>query len=169
MEDRGYETPCWIWNGTLNNGYGRLSIAYRQPCQYAHRFSYELHRGPIPDGLQIDHLCRVPRCVNPDHLEVVTNAENTARGLFRWASAEWQRSKTHCPQGHPYNEVNTYYRRGDRMNRQCKACMAEASRRWNERNRTCRFCKGHNSLVEHRAGWAHEECLSDYVRDYEEE
>lgn len=72
------DTGCWIWRGTPGaNGYGRLSIGNRPT--YAHRAAYELHVGPIPAGLTIDHLCRVRMCVNPDHLEPVTRAENTRR------------------------------------------------------------------------------------------
>lgn len=78
-QDRGYETPCWIWTGsTIRSGYGRLM--YRGEQVLAHRRYYEHHVGPIPEGLTIDHLCRVRACVNPDHLEPVTNAENVRRG-----------------------------------------------------------------------------------------
>ena len=69
---------CWIWNGCVRNGYGLFR--YKEKVIGAHRFSYELLRGPIPKGLQLDHLCRVRNCVNPNHLEPVTQAENLRRG-----------------------------------------------------------------------------------------
>lgn len=77
--ERVTETGCWIWVGRLNrNGYGRICLGGREPM--AHRVSYELHVGPIPDGLVLDHLCRVRCCVNPFHLEPVTVQVNTLRG-----------------------------------------------------------------------------------------
>lgn len=78
-EDRGYETPCWIWQRTLNNkGYG---ICRRDGRWFAaHRWFYEQRLGPIPSGVELDHLCRVPACVNPDHLEPVSHAINIQRG-----------------------------------------------------------------------------------------
>jgi hypothetical protein len=78
VEDRGYETPCWIWLLKTNKtGYGYDNIEGRQVL--AHRRYYEDARGPIPAGLQLDHLCRQRLCVNPDHLEPVTPLENTRR------------------------------------------------------------------------------------------
>lgn len=79
----------------------------------AYRFAYEFLVGPIPDGLELDHLCRVRLCVNPAHLEPVTHAENNKRAGV---------AKTHCKWGHPYNEANTYRRRDRPGNRQCRVC-----------------------------------------------
>ena len=88
VEDRGYETPCWIWIGSTNGiGYGRLERRRKQV--YAHRFMWERRHGPIPPGLQMDHLCRITLCVNPDHLEAVSQAENLRRGDGTRLS-EWQ-------------------------------------------------------------------------------
>jgi hypothetical protein len=81
-EDRGYETPCWIWQRSVDSrGYGSAALndgTGRSTC--AHKIVYEREHGPVPDGFQLDHLCRIPACVNPDHLEPVTNAVNTQRG-----------------------------------------------------------------------------------------
>jgi hypothetical protein len=78
-EDRDYATPCWIWQGapTGSNGYGMTQIKGRK--RLAHRVYYERHKGPIPEGLTLDHLCYVSLCVNPDHLEPVTQMENNRR------------------------------------------------------------------------------------------
>lgn len=82
-EERGYSTPCWIWRlWTTHEGYGKVSIKRNRVVrsQLAHRWVWEQTKGLIPQGMQLDHLCRQPSCVNPDHMEVVTNAENARRG-----------------------------------------------------------------------------------------
>jgi hypothetical protein len=118
---------CWHWQGALERGYGSLSVAGKNIR--AHRFSYELHVRPIPTGLVIDHLCRVRHCVNPAHLEVVESRENILRGVG--ATARNHR-KTHCSQGHPYDEANTRIRNGG--GRDCRAChRARIFRRYWER------------------------------------
>lgn len=109
---------CWMWTGVRDEkGYGRHHIG-RKPVK-AHRYSYELLVGPIPPGLVIDHLCRVTSCVNPDHLEPVTGAENTRRG---------NSVKEACPQGHPYNERNSLKFRAS--GRVCRECNRLRSARW---------------------------------------
>ena len=112
-----FTNSCWLWQAAVNDeGYGRFG-----PSEYAHRWAYEFCVGPLPDGLQIDHLCRVRNCVNPDHLEPVTGRTNILRGIS--FSAVHAR-KTHCPQGHPYDEANTYTSpTAKRRSRQCLACM----------------------------------------------
>jgi hypothetical protein len=121
---------CWIWTGTKGNGYGYFWDGRRNA--QAHRFSYEMHVGPIPAGLTLDHLCRNPSCVNPAHLEPVTLAVNLARSdRSRPMNGEHNRSKTHCPQGHPYDEENTArdLRDGGRYCRTCKREKARERRR----------------------------------------
>jgi hypothetical protein len=83
--------------------------------------AWELARGPIPEGLEIDHLCRRRLCVNPRHMAVVTHRENNARGMSLSAIAARQ---THCAAGHPFDDANTYRPPGAPDTRMCRACMA---------------------------------------------
>ncbi|GAB3776674.1 hypothetical protein GCM10027600_42800 [Nocardioides ginsengisegetis] len=109
---------CWIWKGHITRyGYGQLR------GKKAHRLVYEAMVGPIPEGLVIDHLCRNRACVNPEHMEPVTNEENLDRGAR-------SPSKTTCPVGHSYTPENTYVYNGAR---QCRTCRREAARRYRAR------------------------------------
>lgn len=90
----------------------------------AHRFSYEYYVGPIPEGFEIDHLCKVTRCVRPSHLEAVTPRVNTLRSS---GPSALHAVKTHCPQGHPYDEVNTYCT--PTGSRQCRECRRAHDRK----------------------------------------
>ncbi len=112
------DSGCWIWQRVRHAGYGRIS--FNGKSLLTHRVAYELVKGPIPPGLEIDHLCRVPSCINPDHLEAVTHRENIWRGLKGALT-------THCPQDHPYDEENTYTSPAGR--RRCRACHREESRK----------------------------------------
>ena len=118
-------TPsCWVWRGTRNKlGYGYLnSSGKRTP---AHRVAYNLLVGPIPEGLELDHLCRNPFCVNPEHLDVVSHLENVRRGMG-FSGINFR--KTHCSKGHPFDATNTYVwkRNGQRR---CLACLYAGRKR----------------------------------------
>ena len=114
-------SACRVWEGRLNrDGYGRIGN------RAAHRVIYEETVGPVPPGMELDHLCRVRACVNPEHLEPVTHKENMAR------SEPAQR--THCPKGHEYTAENTYLQpRTGTLMRSCKECRRATNRRWQER------------------------------------
>lgn len=87
VEDRGFSTPCWVWKGSIDKrGYGRLR--YKGEQHKTHRFFYEYEFGSIPEGLELDHLCRVKACCRPDHLEAVTHLENVRRGAKPKLNAE---------------------------------------------------------------------------------
>jgi len=109
------ETGCWIWTAALSDGYGQ--IEEKGKFKWAHRISYEIHKGNIPAGLQIDHLCRIRCCVNPEHLEAVSPKENVRRGLKGVL-------KTHCPKGHPYSGSNLYLI--PKGGRDCRTCRSAA-------------------------------------------
>ncbi len=111
------ESGCWIWMAGSLRGYGQISVGGRHgSMKGAHRIAYELLKGPIPKGLELDHLCRVTFCINPAHLEPVTHQVNAQRG----EAGKYEKVRTHCPQGHPYNQENTQLHRG--WHRLCKAC-----------------------------------------------
>jgi HNH endonuclease len=123
---------CWQWKGVkTGKGYGMFYVEPGRNGQrvLAHRFQYEMPYGPIPEGMQIDHLCRNHGCVNPSHLEVVTPQENVLRGEGLSAA---NARKTHCPQGHAYSGDNLVVRRGkrERRERDCRTCAKARNRRW---------------------------------------
>lgn len=161
------DTGCWEWIGArLPTGYGRfrVSVPVRRLVP-AHRLAYELYIGPVTEGKVLDHLCRNRRCVNPWHLEPVTNRENLLRGVSQ--SAENAR-KTHCKQGHEFTDENTYRSNGQRMCRACRKAYSHsrtkgalpaklrthcpAGHEYSEKNtrvargqRTCRECERQRS------------------------
>jgi hypothetical protein len=116
---------CLLWIAAQDgHGYGQMNVGGR-PVK-AHRLAWTFARGPIPPGLSIDHLCRVRLCVNPDHLEVVTLAENTRRQIE--AVGHPRSNQTHCRNGHPFNEANTRFVKGSRVCRTCRAAANAAYR-----------------------------------------
>lgn len=126
------ETGCWLWPGAKWNGYGKAGLGGKQV--HVHRFIYGQTRREI-EGLTLDHLCRVRACANPAHLEPVSLRENVQRS---WRSdaprPNRNAEKTACPQGHPYDETNTYITKSG--GRKCRTCIREAKR--SERTRRFR-------------------------------
>lgn len=143
---------CWLWTGAGSQsglGHGRFALTHDKLVG-AHRFAYEACIGVIPEGRQLDHLCRNPSCVRPDHLEIVTPHENTMRGL---GPAARNARTTECRRGHPYDEANTYIHRGRRYCRQCR------KRRWV----SSRPCSQPTCLQPHKARGL---CNRHYMQAY---
>jgi hypothetical protein len=111
---------CWIWTAAKANGYGLFYIDGHLIS--SHRMSYQWEIGPIPDGMELDHLCRNRACVNPAHLEPVSRSENLRRGV---GVGVYNTAKTRCPNGHLYDEANT---RTTGNRRHCRACARERAR-----------------------------------------
>jgi len=115
---------CWEWQGATTTGYGRFHIAHGHPLMLAHRYSYTTLVGPVPDGLDLDHLCRNRRCVRPDHLEPVTHRENLLRSPLTWAAR--RSAQTHCVHGHEFTPENTF--RQHHGTRGCRTCRNRKAR-----------------------------------------
>lgn len=116
---------CWLWTATKRrNGYGVFRVA--GVLLTAHRLAYEDLIGPIPEGLDLDHLCRVRDCVNPWHMDPVTRSVNIRRGIVGEVNRLRGAAITHCPQKHPYDEANT--RIDHKGKRNCRACDRDRAR-----------------------------------------
>ncbi len=128
----GHQGGCALYHGALDrDGYGHITTERRGQTYRVHRLIYEFFVAPIPDGLQLDHLCRVRNCVRPDHLEVVTLKENVLRG--EGISAENAR-KTHCWRGHEFTPENTGTT--EQEGRYCRACGTVRMREWRAAKRS---------------------------------
>jgi hypothetical protein len=121
----GHPGGCWLWIGSRRGkGYGRTFA--NGHIVLAHRVAYELFVGPIPEAMVIDHLCRNPSCVNPDHLEAVTMRENTLRGV---GPSAVNAAKASCRRGHPLDDANVYVSGGRRHCRACRHARGAADQR----------------------------------------
>lgn len=128
----GDEGSCWLWPGAKAHGYGQVYGGGRM--LRVHIVVYEAEVGPVPDGLELDHLCRVRACARPSHLEAVTHVENMRRSASRGGVlAAPVIPLTECKRGHPFDEVNTYKRPDG--SRQCRTCHAAANVRYRTRSR----------------------------------
>lgn len=168
---------CWLWMGSRSAaGYGRITIAQRQ--YFTHRLAYEVLVGPIPEGLEIDHLCRVTACLNPEHLEAVTHRENILRSTAPMAALA---IRTACSRGHEYADGSFIIRRGAR---ECVICRRAAANEYGKRRRRAdgpvrgewtHCAKGHeytpeNTRTEQRKGGGTKRvcrtCVRDRAREY---
>lgn len=118
-------TGCWEWQRAITNGYGVVQDLRAHRQTQAHRAVYELHHGPIPEGMTLDHLCRNRACVNPNHLEPVSRGENVLRGE---GHAAVNARKTHCKRGHEFTPENSYYAPNGKGKR-CRECFKTLRRK----------------------------------------
>lgn len=136
------EGECWLWTGCVAGkpdaegrryGYLKYRIGKQRKGIVVHRYFYAVVNGPIAGNLVLDHLCRNRLCVRPDHLELVSGAENQRRG-----NVNQRAGALYCDRGHPFDKENTYHWNGKRK---CRACCRENSARYREKMR-CRNSSG---------------------------
>jgi len=123
---------CWLWTGSRCNG-GYAQVRRKGRMIMLHRYVHEAMVGPISDGLDLDHLCRVRHCCNPRHLEPVTRKENIARGELRNVIQELAQARTECCKGHSYEDAYIYNGK-----RYCRGCRREADRRRHAKGKLAR-------------------------------
>lgn len=124
---------CWVWQSTKKDGYGMAVVGYsvdpRRPVKRpAHRVAYEASIGPVPPGLDLDHLCRNRACCNPAHLEPVTRRENVLRGMLPAMMRDKAAAQTHCYKGHPLSGDNLQLQGPNKKFRVCRTCRAHRRR-----------------------------------------
>ncbi|PYQ25660.1 MAG: HNH endonuclease [Acidobacteria bacterium] len=130
-------TGCWLYTGGIgDHGYARFYLprrgSKRPRLRWGHQVAYELFIGSVPAGRQLDHTCRVRHCINPTHVEPVTQKINLLRGVgFSAINAR----KTHCPEGHPYDSLNTWHRQTGA--RRCRTCHRQSERRRRTQRAEC--------------------------------
>jgi len=137
--DRFYEklipepnSGCWIWIGAITK-LNYTSFRFRHKTALAHRASYILHKGEIPSNKEIDHLCRMRCCVNPEHLELVTRSENIKRSPLTLPNL--RAAQTHCIHGHAFDEINTYHNPAGK--RACRICQRDRMRGYRAARPVC--------------------------------
>jgi hypothetical protein len=123
MEKVEKTKTCWLWKAGSAGGYGRFWVGTRKEGRtaLAHRIGYEIFKGPVPDEMTLDHICRNRLCVNPMHLEPVPAVENVMRGI---SDPALNAKKTHCPRGHEYTPDNTYIQQPQGW-RHCRTCSKD--------------------------------------------